>query len=78
MDNINPNLNLISAHQLFEIISPLFPGLPKHISWMQITLDFDSSAPVTLKAEFFCDIAENGDINSLKQKTVAFELVEKK
>jgi hypothetical protein len=68
----------ISAPQLFEIISPLFPGLPKHISWMQITLDFDSSAPVKLMAEFFCDIAENGDINSLKQKTVAFELVEKR
>jgi hypothetical protein len=72
------NPRLVDSHTLFEIISPLFPGLPKHISWMQITLDFDSSAPVKLMAEFFCDIAENGDINSLKQKTVAFELVEKK
>jgi hypothetical protein len=67
----------MSSHEFFRVISPHFASLPKNITKLQINLDFASTDPVTVTAEFFCDIAENGDIISEKQETAVFELVRK-
>jgi hypothetical protein len=70
-------IRLMSSHEFFRAISPHFANLPQHITKMQINLDFASTDPVTVTAEFFCDIAENGDFISDKQETAVFELVRK-
>lgn len=70
-------IRLIDAHSFFEIISKHFANLPQNITKMQINLDFSSSAPVTVTTEFFCDVSENGDFNSMDQETAVFELVRK-
>jgi hypothetical protein len=66
---------MVQSHEFYEKISPLFGSLPPHITKMSIYLDFASVLPVVIKAEFFCDIAENGDFISDKQETAFFKLV---
>jgi hypothetical protein len=68
---------MVDSHQFYEKIAPIFGSLPTHITKMSIYLDFASALPVVIKAEFFCDVAESGDFNSMDQETAVFELVRK-
>lgn len=70
-------IQMMSSHQFFQLISPMFPSLPQNITKMSINLDFASCGPVTVTAEFFCDIAQNGDFISDKRETAVFEIVRK-
>ena len=70
-------IQMMSAHQFFQLISPLFSNLPQNITKMSINLNFASCDPVTVTAEFFCEVAQNGDIISDKRETAVFEVVKK-
>jgi len=70
-------IQMMSSHQFFHVIAPLFANLPQNIKKMSINLDFASSDPVTVTAEFFCDVCSDGRIISNKTETAVFEVVRK-